>query len=119
MLPKKNRNNKKEVSEIFKKGRTVSSHFLVLKYLKNKPLFKKISFITPKNISKNSTKRNLLRRRGYSILAKNLKRLPEGFSGVFLFQKGSQDFFGGRKKKEYKPIQNLENEIEIIFNKIN
>ena len=121
MLSKKNRVDKKEIDLIFKKGRFVGSQNLTLKFFINldKTKEKKISFITPKSVSKKAVIRNLLRRRGYAVLEKYMKQFPVAILGVFIFNKKSTEFFGGRKNKKYKPILNLENEIKNILNKIN
>ena len=118
MLPKKNRANKKIIAKIFKEGKSVFSDNLNLKYLKNDFADRKISFIAPKIVSKKAVGRNLLKRRGYAVLEKYFKKLPSGFSGVFIFGKKSLEIFGGRKNKKYNSIQNLENEIKITLNKL-
>ena len=119
MLPKKNRLDKKIVENIFKNGSFVNSSNLTLKFISNKnttpPRF---SFITPKTASKKAVVRNLLRRRGYTVLKKYFKNFHNGFVGAFVFGKESVEVFGGRKNKTYNPILNLENEIKNILSKI-
>lgn len=107
MLPKKNRANKKLVEQIWKDGKFVNSPNLIFKFLTDHNNEKRISFIAPKGIAKLAVKRNLLRRRGYSALGKHLKRIPPGFSGVFIF------------KKPLNSVLEIENEIKKILNKIN
>ena len=113
MLPKKNRVNKKEVTQIFKFGHFINSQNLTFKYLDAKPPSgsftsnSKISFIIPKAISKLAVKRNLLRRKGYLLLRKYIKDIPKGLLGVFIFKKYQTD------------VLILENEIKNIFSKIN
>ncbi len=132
MLPKKNRADKKAIETIFKIGRFISSPNLTLKYLTLTPLLIKemgeivrISFIAPKTASKKAVVRNLLRRRGYSVLEKYLDQFPTGFVGAFILGKKSVEIFGGRRlarysgNKTYNPILNLENEIKILLNKLN
>lgn len=129
MLPKKNRADRKAVEKIFKEGRFVNSQNLTLKFIIDKEAkpglpgfaslsFPQISFVVPKTVSKKAVIRNLLRRRGYAVLKPYLGTFPAGFTGVFLFGKKSKDIFGGRKNKTRNPIQDLENEIKIILNKI-
>lgn len=122
MFPKRNRADKKTIEKIFKEGKFVSSPNITLKFIIKKEettegIFK-VSIITPKTVSKKAVTRNLLRRRGYEVLRKNIKNLPRGFLGVFVFAKKSVDFFGGRKKRAYDPMYNIENEIRIILSKI-
>ena len=82
MLPKKNRATTKEVKQIFKERKFITSLDLTFKYLKIKEKEVKISFIAPKNIAKLVVKRNLLRRRGYTALEKY--GIPKGFYLGFL-----------------------------------
>ncbi|MFA6586134.1 MAG: ribonuclease P protein component [Candidatus Paceibacterota bacterium] len=119
MFPKKNRNDRKTIEQIFKSGRFVNSSNLTFKFVKTNDNQRKISFITPKTVSKSAVVRNLLRRRGYAVLKKYFETFPIGFIGVFVFGKKSKEIFGGKKNKTYNPILNLENEIKIILNKIN
>ncbi len=118
MLPKKNRNSRKTIEQIFKSGRFVSSPNLTFKFTIKEDSEKMVSFITPKTISKKAVVRNLLRRRGYAVLKKYFEGLPTGLSGVFVFGKKSLEIFGGKKSKKYNPIQNLENEIKVIIHKL-
>jgi len=108
MLLKKNRADKKAVEKIFKEGKFISSSTLTFKFILNENFnVPRISFIAPKNIARLAIKRNLLRRRGYSVLKKYLKNFPAGLVGVFIFKKFEDN------------ILMLENEIKTILNKIN
>lgn len=107
MLPKKNRAVTKEVEQIFKEGSFLSSPHLSFRYLKNTSKEVKISFIAPKSVSKLAVKRNLLRRRGYRALAKDIKLSPVGLVGVFVFKKYQDD------------VSILSNEIKNILTKLN
>jgi ribonuclease P protein component len=118
MLPKKNRANKKEVTQIFQGGKSVFVGHLGVKYLKKVFSERKISFVVSKAVAKRATDRNLLKRRGYAVLEKHFKDLPPDFSAAFIFDKQSLEFFGGRKNKKHNPIQNLENEIKTILHRI-
>ena len=120
MLPKKNRTNKAGIDQIFKQGKSVFSGNLSFKYINQKEAGSviKVNFITPKTVSKKAVDRNLLRRRGYYLLAKHLDVFPTGMVGAFIFGKKSMKVFGGRKNKKFNPVNNLENEIKIILNKI-
>ncbi|MCM2338945.1 MAG: ribonuclease P protein component [Burkholderiales bacterium] len=119
MLPKENINNTKQIEQIFKSGHFVNSTNLTFKFFilsKNKN--KRISFITPKTVSKKAVERNLLRRRGYYVLKNYFNLLPAGIMGVFIFGKKSVDIFGGLKNKKNNPISNLDKEIKVILEKI-
>lgn len=107
MLAKKNRANTKEVERIFKEGNFLNSPNLTFRYFKNSSKETKISFIASKNIAKLAVKRNLLRRRGYSALGKNISQFPLGITGAFIFKKYQDD------------ISIIENEIKNILSKLN
>ena len=107
MLPKKSRASTKEIEQIFKTGRSLNSPCLSFKYVRNADNKTKISFIAPKNIAKLSTKRNLLRRRGYFALKKYTQYFPAGITGVFLF------------KCYQENLSILEHEIKNLLHKIN
>jgi ribonuclease P protein component len=108
MLPKKNRADRKAVEKVFKGGKFLNSSYLTFKFiLTNNSTASRISFIVPKNVSKLAVKRNLLRRRGYSVLEKYINQFPSTLLGVFVFKKYQAD------------ISILENEIKTILTKIN
>lgn len=107
MFPKKNRVNKKLVEKIFKEGAFIGSYFLSLKYVLTKSTTPpRVSFVVPKKVGKKAVRRNYLKRRGYLILEKYFKKIPNGFYGVFIFNKTST-------------VLEIENEIKKILNKIN
>ncbi len=106
MLPKKNRADKKLVEKIFKEGRFINSPSLTLKFVNKETTTPRLSFVVPKKIEKRAVKRNFLKRQGYLILEKYFKKLPNGFSGVFVFKKNIS-------------VLEIENEIKSILNKIN
>lgn len=106
MLSKKNRVGAKEIEKIFKESKFFVSPSLTFKYFKNNNKEVKISFLAPKNIAKLAVKRNLLRRRGYRALEKNIFQFPLGITGIFIFKKYQDD------------ILILENEIKNILAKI-
>lgn len=107
MLLKNNRADRKAIEKIFKGGKFINSLCLTFKFiLTNENSRPRISFVVPKNIAKMAVKRNLLRRRGYSILKKYIGQSPTGLMGVFIFKKYQED------------VSIIENEIKNIFTKI-
>lgn len=107
MLPKGNRADTKTVEKIFKGGRFLSSPNLTFKFiLTNNYTVPRISFIVPKSVTKLAVKRNLLRRRGYSVLKKYINQFPVSLTGVFIFKKYQND------------VLVLEDEIKDILSKI-
>jgi ribonuclease P protein component len=120
MLPKKNRVDKKLFELVLQKGKFINSTNLSFKFLLVKDTDSPhLSFVVPKSVTKSAVKRNSLRRRGYLVLGKYIKDLPGSLVGIVFFGKKSLEVFSGRKNKDYNGIQNLENEIEYILNKIN
>ena len=79
----------------------------------------KISFIVPKTVSKSAVVRNLLKRRGYACIRKNISFLPHSFWGAFIFGKKSVLFFGSKKRKNNPSVKNLDFEIKNILEKVN
>ena len=118
MLSKKNRTSKKLVEKIFKLGKFVNSPNLTLKYINKEDSVPRVGFIAPKTVSKKAVDRNLLRRRGYSVLKNYLTVLPFGFAGVFIFNKKSMEIFGRSKNKTRNPALELEKEIKSILRKL-
>jgi RNase P protein component len=108
MLSKKNRVDKKNIDLLFKQGQFLPSHTITLKFLLTKQRNPaKISFIAPKSVAKLATKRNKLRRCGYTALSKYIKDFPAGLIGAFVFKKYEDE------------ISIIEDEIKTILNKIN
>ncbi len=90
MLPKNNRIKRAVFDEAFQKGKSVYSPFLNLKFHKaeaGSPA--KFSFVTSKNVSKKASDRNLLRRRGYSVIKDNSLKIKDSFECIFFFKKDS------------------------------
>ncbi len=116
MIPKKNRTSQKIVDLIFKQGKFINSNNISLKFYINKgnPDVR-VSFIVPKSVIKSATGRNMLRRRGYSVISKYLNLFPVGFNGSFIFGKNSKDLFSLRGSHKNIAFLNLENEINQIM----
>jgi ribonuclease P protein component len=107
MLRKINRVSSKDVDLIFKIGRFITSPYFTFKFIINNDKNRKISFICPKNVAKLAVRRNLLRRRGYTAMAKYVDLFPLGVCGVFIFKKYQDDLLV------------IEDEIKKVLNKIN
>ena len=108
MLKKKNRADKKDIDFLFKKGKFFNLPNLTFKYsIESKSSFPRISFVAPKSVAKLAVKRNLLLRKGYSVLKNYINQFPKGILGVFVFKKHQED------------ISIIENEIKSVLSKIN
>lgn len=91
MLPKTNRADKKTVDRIFASGRFLNSPTFTFKYILGQNGAPRISFIVPKHAAKLATKRNALRRKGYTGLKKVFTDVPRGLAGVFIFKTPEND----------------------------
>ncbi len=109
MLPKKQRINKKLFEKIFKEGKNYHSDFLGAKISRTKTENSQFAFTVSKKIAPTAVQRNLLRRRGYSIVQKYLPKIKTPIIGIFILKKGSNKLNTDEYKKE----------IEIILNKAN
>jgi len=69
-------------------SRFINSPCLILRYKISKTPEKRFTIVISKNIIKKATNRNLLRRRVYSIIQKNLTSVKNGVFGIFLAKKG-------------------------------
>lgn len=85
MLPRKNRLNKKEVENVFKKGKKFVGKFLILKIeKKEKRAYSSFSAIVPIKVSKKSTDRNKIKRKIRESLREKLPQIKPGFQGIFI-----------------------------------
>ena len=82
MLPKKKRVTKELFQEIMKHGGTLSTPLFTFRYIKQKD--PQYAFIAPKSVAKQASKRNLLRRKGYSALNHST---PKSGAGLFFYKK--------------------------------
>lgn len=118
MLLKKNRANRKDLEEVFKKSLFLRSSGFNFRYRLHPAPFSvsveekkntfKLSFVVPKSICKSAVKRNSFRRKGYRILKKNIDNLNKPVVGAFVFNKDGLS----------KTTQELENDIKNILQKI-
>jgi len=108
MISKQQRLGKKEFNNVFKEGTSFHSDFLFVKILKTENSNQsKFSVSIPIKIVKKAVERNLLRRRLYSIINKNLDKTKEGFNVVIILKKGGEKIDFDTYKKE----------IELLFKK--
>ena len=92
MLSKKQRIGRKEFMEIISRGRRYNSTHLTLYLLKEANAGNSVfSFSASKKVSKKATSRNTLRRRGYSVINKILKKIKPGYKCFFLFKNNSSN----------------------------
>ncbi|MCX6738866.1 MAG: ribonuclease P protein component [Candidatus Parcubacteria bacterium] len=108
MFPKKNRITKTGFDELMKKGRVLHSHSFSLRYSKGVNVLPRFAFVVSKKVAKNAVDRNVLRRRGFSLLRDLgiLKKedLWKGFSGAFFYKKEGKEVKNSELKKEIEEI---------------
>jgi len=92
MLPKKQRIERKYFSQILKTSRRfISPHFLLYIATQENKLPAKFSFSVSKKVSKKAVGRNLLRRRGYSVISRHIQDIRPGYFYFFSFKSKPQE----------------------------
>ncbi len=89
MLPKNKRVSKEVFYCVLKNSKTFHSNNITLRVLKSSHNITKFSFIVSRKVSSKAPKRNLLRRRGSSVVAKLDKKIKNGFICIFYIKKGA------------------------------
>ncbi len=99
MLSKNRRiTSQMEWNTIHKRGRSVHSTEMVVKFMKNKLAISRFGFIVGTKVSKRANKRNLIKRRMRTIIKDNLKNINEGYDIIFITRPGIV-------KKSYREIK--------------
>ncbi|MBU6430852.1 MAG: ribonuclease P protein component [Patescibacteria group bacterium] len=107
MLKKKNRVDKSLFKDVVRKGVGYYSQNIFLKIVKNSPVKPKFSVSAPKKEIKTAVKRNLLKRRIFSILHKVLPKTKPPFICVIFAKKEALNL----------PYSKLEDEIVFLLKK--
>ena len=91
MLSKPHRTPRALFGNVLKKSKQFHSpHFtLRVSFLPREEKVSKFSFVTPASVSKKAVERNLLRRRGYAVIRKNLDKIKTPCLGGFFSKKGA------------------------------
>ena len=90
MLPSKSRINKTTFKTLGRGAPYHSAHLSLFVYKKSDQTPSQFAFLCSKKVAKTAVKRNLLRRRGYNVIAKQLVDINPGFYFVFNFKKGAE-----------------------------
>lgn len=91
MLPKKRRVDKNSFKRLFKEGKTIKSEFFTLKIRYTDSNLSKFSVIVPVSVEKMATGRNKLKRRGRSVLLKNMDSIKRGLEMLVFLKKESNE----------------------------
>jgi ribonuclease P protein component len=103
MLPKINRlKKKKEIENIFKKGKTAGDGFLTLKILQNNSNISRFAFVVSKKVSTKAVVRNKVRRRLSATIENNFQIIKKGFDVVLVALPSlkNEDFIIIKKRTE-------------------
>ncbi len=110
MLPLKNRLKKKEeFKEVFRKGRSFSKHFFIIKFKENNLSESRFAFSVPIKQEKKSAKRNKLKRVFREVVKCFLPLIKKNADIVFIIKSQSIEC-------SYKEIKE---EVQDSFKKIN
>ncbi len=91
MLPHKRRIGKEYFEEIGARGVSFHGKFLSLRVLKaGEDKQSKFSFAVSKKVSNKAVDRNLLKRRGYSVVGEVLDSVRPSFLATFSIKKGAE-----------------------------
>lgn len=89
MLPKSQRVKRALFVGVFNTGKSFFAPHITLRVISVAETTSKFSLVVSKAVAKRAVKRNLLRRRGYSAIAKLKKNILPGCVCVFFFKKGA------------------------------
>jgi ribonuclease P protein component len=99
MLPKNNRlRQKKDIDNVFKKGKGLKEDFLILKTVKNGLGKARFGFIVSQKISKKSTLRNKIKRKLREAVRLKFKTINAGTDNLFIAVPGIE-------KKDFREIE--------------
>ncbi len=99
MLPKKQRIERKFFDQILKNGKRFNSPSFTLYVAKisteTTDLGSRFSFSASKKVAKQAVDRNKLRRRGYSVINRNIDKIKTGNFYFFSYKKGFEKDYEG------------------------
>jgi len=113
MLPLNNRLKKtKEISRVFKEGRSFKEGFLILKTAKNNLDKSRFGFIVSQKVSKKAVIRNKVKRRLRAIIDKKFQTIKTATDNLFIVLPGLEN-------KDFLSIEDTLNKIIKKANLIN
>jgi len=109
MLPRKHRLIHKEIIQLKKGARRISSDHLTLVYKVNTvDNISKISCVVSKKTEKTAVKRNKIKRQCRELVKENMTSIPKKINGILSVNKVENHFF----------FQVLDKEIKDLFSKV-
>lgn len=108
MLRQENRlRRKRDVDNVFKKGKTIAGKLIFLKIIKNNLNNSRFGFVISTKISKKAVIRNKIKRQLREIIRKNLPNIKPGFDVLIIAKPEIID----------KKYQDIKEEVERLLNK--
>lgn len=108
MLRQENRlRRKRDVDNIFKKGKTIAGKLIFLKIIKNNLNNSRFGFVISTKISKKAVIRNKIKRQLREIIRKNLPNIKPGLDVLIIAKPEIID----------KKYQDIKEEVERLLNK--
>lgn len=108
-MKKVKRLDRKSFQKVLKEGRTISTSFLVFKYLEQDLPYFRLGILITKKVSKKATERNKIKRRIREIVRLNLPKTSKKLDMVFIVIPGIKNDFQILKEKVLKIFSKLEN----------
>ena len=110
MLPKKRKVDKRLFSHVFNNSESFYGKNISLRvFYVDGDNITKFSFVVSKKVSNKANKRNLLKRRGFSVIENKIKYTNNGFVCVFYFKKNAIN----------KSYSDIEKDIVLLLKKAN
>lgn len=92
MLSKTNRlKRKKDIENVFKRGRGFKEGFLILKIIKNNLKNSRFAFVISRKISRKATLRNKIKRKLSELVRLKIKRVKGGMDFIFVAVPGLEE----------------------------
>lgn len=88
MLKRERGLRKEEIEEIIKRGRSMHSPFMSIRYFIDSNKNSRFSFVISSKVSKSAVSRNLFKRRCRAIIKKHLNKIKYGGSFIFFAKNG-------------------------------
>ncbi|HED05744.1 MAG TPA: ribonuclease P protein component [Ignavibacteria bacterium] len=90
MLSKKRKDSKELFKEVLSNSKSFYGTNMSLRvFIGDSVENTRFSFVVSKKVSTKANKRNLLKRRGFSVIKNTLKNIKKGFTCVFFFKKNA------------------------------
>ena len=105
MLPKEYRlKRKKDFEGVFKKGKSRTGDFLILRVVKNNLKVSRIGVVVSRKVSKKAVLRNKTKRKLREAARADIKKMKPGYDLIFFTKKGIEKKSFSEIKKEVEKL---------------